>query len=246
MLQQKNNRELMKSILKKIFNFLPAPPNTNYALANTLPNPYAQLAADAVIYDIGSKDSRGKYKFGSPPEFAKVICVDIEDGPGVDLVADAQDMHMVVSESVDFVCLVSVLPHVQNPPKVIEEVFRILKPGGMLYISTPFVYPYHTDPYDFYRFSPGGLKMLCRNFESLHTGFNRGPASTMTHLLVHFLAIFFCFNSSAIHTLNIYIFKWLLFWLKYADIIIGRYKMAHIIHSGAYILAQKPKIMNNY
>ena len=50
-----------------------------------------------MIYDIGSRDARGRYSFGSPPPGARLFCVDIAPGPGVDIVADAHDLHMIDS-----------------------------------------------------------------------------------------------------------------------------------------------------
>jgi SAM-dependent methyltransferase len=223
--------------LKSWYHKLPEPPSTNYALHK--PDPYGLLSPGAVIYDIGSKDSRGEYG-RSLPEGAKVVCVDIADGPGVDLVADAHDMWMVPTDSVDCVTTISVLEHVRYPQKVIKEIYRILKPGGVVYVSVPFMFPFHSDPDDFYRFSSDGLKILCEDFECIENGFNRGPASCMQHLLVHFLAILFSFNSRTLYGINVDLFKWLLFWLKYLDKVLGTYETAKVIHAGSYFLGKKP------
>ena len=82
--------------------------------------------------------------------------------------------------------------------KVVREIFRIaVKPGGIIYISVPFIFPFHADPDDFYHFSYQGID-LCEDFECIDSGFNRGPALTMHHLLVHFMAMLFCFNSKTL------------------------------------------------
>jgi SAM-dependent methyltransferase len=192
-----------------------------------------------VIFDIGSREAKGSYAFGAPPVDAKTVCVDIEARPGVDLVADAHDLHMVPKGSVDCVTCVSVLEHVRHPQKVMQEIHRILKPSGIVYISVPFVFPFHSAPVDFYRFSFQGIKVLCENFECIDSGFNRGPASTMHHLVVHFLAMLFCFNSEMLYGINIDIFKWLLFWMKYLDKFLARYQMAYVIHAGSYFIGRK-------
>jgi SAM-dependent methyltransferase len=226
-------------LLKSIYRTLPEPPSTNYLYRQISPNPYTLLPPQAVIFDIGSKEVRGAYAFGSPPRDAKVVCVDIEEGPGVDLVADAHDLHMVADGSVDCVTSVSVLEHVRNPQKVMQEIYRILKPGGVIYINVPFIFPFHADPYDFYRFSDKGIMILCEQFECLDSGFNRGPASTMHHLLVHFMAMLFCFNNKSLYGINVDLFKWLFFWIKYLDKFMARYQMAHVIHTGAYFIGRK-------
>ena len=230
--------------LKKLYHLLPQPPSTNYLYRKISPNPYDLLPTKPLIFDIGSKEARGAYAFGSPPEGAKVVCVDIEAKPGVDLVADAHDMHMVANDSVDFVTSVSVLEHVRYPHKVMKEIYRILKPGGIIYINVPFVFPFHADPDDYYRFSYKGIEILCEDFERIDSGFNRGPASTMHHLLVHFMAMLFCFNSKALYGINTDLFKWLFFWIKYIDSFLGNYHVAYVIHSGSYFIGRKLKTID--
>jgi SAM-dependent methyltransferase len=219
---------------------LATPPDTNYLYRRIDPSPYALIPRNAVIFDIGSKGERGRYAFGVPPEDAEIVCVDIVPGPHVDLVADAHDMHMVAENSVDCVLSVSVLEHVRYPHKVVAEIRRILKPGGIVYLNIPFVFAFHGDPDDFYRFSCNGIRILCEDFEEIDSGFNRGPASTMCDLLVRFCAIAFSFNSDRLYALNRIVFGWLLFWIKYLDAIIGHYKTARVIHAGSYFLGKKP------
>lgn len=225
--------------LKKLYHYLPPPPSTNYLCRKISPNPNDFMPAQPIIMDIGSKDARASYAFGAPPDGATIICMDIEPNPGVDLVMDAHDMRAVAYNSIDFVVSVSVLEHVRYPQKVMKEVHRILKPGGIVYVNVPFIFPYHADPDDFYRFSYRGIDILCEEFEKIDSGFNRGPASTIHHLLVHFLAIVFSFNSRALYGINVDLFKWMLFWLKYLDRYIARYEMAYVIHTGSYFLGRK-------
>ena len=230
--------------LKQMYRRLPAPPTTNYLFREIRPNPLDLLPPRPVIFDIGSKEVKGRYAFGAPPPDANVVCVDIEPGAGVDLVADAHDLHMVQSDSVDFVTTVSVLEHVRYPQKVVSEIFRILKPGGIVYVNVPFIFPYHADPDDFYRFSYRGITILCEAFEHIDSGFNRGPASTMHHLLVHFLAMLFSFNSRILYGVNVDLLRWLLFWVKYLDKFLAKYQMAYVIHTGSYFIGRKPMLSN--
>jgi len=205
-------------------------------------SPYEFLQDNAVILDIGSKDNfRGEYAFGKPPVNARVVCVDIEAGSGVDLVADAHDLFMVEDNSIDCAVTVSTLGHVRYPQKVMKEIYRILRPGGIVYVSVPFIFPYNNDPYDNYRFTSDGIMILCEDFECIESGFNRGPASCICHLLVHFCAMILSFNNKTIYGINVDLFKWLLFWIKYLDIILGKYEMAKVIHAGVYFLGRKPK-----
>lgn len=233
--------ERLIAAAKRLYHLLPTPPSTNYLYRRFDIDPYSLLPPNPVIFDIGSKDAEGKYAWGGPPRGARMICVDIEHRPGVSLVADAHDLGAVRDEAADCVVTVSALEHVRHPDQVMREIRRILKPGGIVYVNVPFVFPFHSDPDDFYRYSYRGIEILCRNFERLDSGFNRGPASTMHHLLVHFLAILFSFNSRAVYGINVDLFSWLLFWVKYLDAIIATYPTAFVIHSGSYFIGRKPR-----
>jgi SAM-dependent methyltransferase len=114
---------------------------------------------------------------GSPD--TRLVCVDIEDRPGTNLVADAQSLHVVEANSVDFVWAFNVLEHVRHPDRVIAECERILKLSGIKWIDVPFVHPIHSDPDAFYRFSQRGLAIFCERFEKLDRTLLRGPASNM-------------------------------------------------------------------
>ena len=226
--------------LTELYHRLPPPPSTNYLWREFKIKPYELLPPNPIIFDIGSQDARGAYAFGPPPSGAKVVCVDIEASPGVDIVADAHDLHMVDDNSVDCVVSVSTLEYVRSPTKVVKEIFRILKPGGVVYLSLPFIFPSDAGADDFYRFSQRGIEVLCEDFERIDSGFNRGPASTTLHVFVHFLAILFCFNNKAVYGVLVDMFKWLLFWMKYLDKYIAHYQVAYVVHSAAYFIGRKP------
>jgi len=229
----------VRRFLRRIYQRLPQPPSTNFVYCTVRPLPYELLPSDPVIYDIGAKDARAGY-FGAPPAGARIICTDIQPGPGVDIVADAQDMPQIPSESGDCIFLVSVLQHIPSPQRAIDEAFRVLRPGGIIYVNVPFIFVYHQDPEDFNRFSVPGLEFLCTRFERIASGSQRGPASTFVDLLIRFLAILFSFNSEPLYAANVYFGKWALFWIKYFDIVIAHYSVAHIMWGSPYFLGRKP------
>ena len=81
------------NFLRQLYHKLPTPLSTNCMFKKFERSPYEFLQDHVVISDIGSKDIvGGEYAFGKPPDNAQVICVDIEGGPGVDIVADAYDL----------------------------------------------------------------------------------------------------------------------------------------------------------
>ena len=64
------------------------------------------------------------------------------------------------NESFDSALCNQVLEHVFNPDEFLAEINRILKPGGKLLLTVPFVWDEHEQPYDYARYSSFGLKAL--------------------------------------------------------------------------------------
>lgn len=64
------------------------------------------------------------------------------------------------TDTFNSVILVSVLEHTNNPYIVSDALFAIMKPGGLLFNSAPFLFPYHPAPEDNWRFSPVALRRI--------------------------------------------------------------------------------------
>lgn len=62
--------------------------------------------------------------------------------------------------SLDTIICTEVLEHVPEPAAVLAEFRRLLVPGGHLFLTTPFFWGLHEQPYDFYRFTPYALDHL--------------------------------------------------------------------------------------
>ena len=65
--------------------------------------------------------------------------------------------------SVDYALATEVFEHCPDPELVMREAFRVLKPGGMVFFSVPFLWPLHDVPHDEYRFTPFALERHLRN-----------------------------------------------------------------------------------
>jgi SAM-dependent methyltransferase len=77
----------------------------------------------------------------------------------------------VPSESFDAVVTVSTLEHTRHPWLVVQEIARIMKPGGLACLTAPFAWPYHAHPIDCWRIYPDGMEAIMRlaGFEVLST-----------------------------------------------------------------------------
>lgn len=63
----------------------------------------------------------------------------------------------------DSIIMTQVLEHIFNPDQFLEEVYRVMKPGGSLLLSVPFVWDEHEQPHDYARYSSFGLNHLLQN-----------------------------------------------------------------------------------
>lgn len=73
-----------------------------------------------------------------------------------DLFANASQLP-VLNETIDVVTMFEIIEHLHAPTDAIQEAYRVLKPGGIIWISVPFLYPVHDAPYDFQRLTSFGL-----------------------------------------------------------------------------------------
>lgn len=118
-------------------------------------------AADAKTLDIGG---------GSGPYakyFPNRVGIDIESGEGVDFVADAHNLSRFRDGEFERVLCTEVLEHLSNPQKAVDEMYRVLRPGGKVILTTRFIFPLHNIPGDYFRFTRYGLKHLFRNFREV-------------------------------------------------------------------------------
>jgi SAM-dependent methyltransferase len=70
------------------------------------------------------------------------------------------DIFPFIDQSFDGVVCNQVLEHVFTPDRFLNEIQRVLKPGGKLLLTVPFVWDEHEQPWDYARYSSFGLKSL--------------------------------------------------------------------------------------
>ena len=115
--------------------------------------------------EVGSKDYGNTQDIRSLFPESKYVGVDMEDGPGVDVLLDLTedfgqiDLRLCGQRFGTIFCL-SVLEHCEQPFKMAENLTLLLEPEGQICISAPFSWKIHGYPNDYWRFTPEGIKKL--------------------------------------------------------------------------------------
>lgn len=111
-----------------------------------------------IVLDIGGRD-RGKFK-KPKDKVKKWIFADIEEKHKPDIVLDVANMKDIKDESIDIINAIELFEHVEKIEQGLKECYRILKKDGVMILSVPFLYPIHSDPYDFQRWTEDKWKKI--------------------------------------------------------------------------------------
>ena len=172
-----------------------------------IPRTLELLRPRAVVADIGA---------GGRRVAPNVVAVDFVPFAGTNVVADVHRLPFR-ERSVDAVICTGTLEHVQDPARVVEEIRRILRVGGVVHLEVPFLQPFHADPVDYWRWTLDGLRLFAARygFEEIRSGTHLGRQSAMNELIIGYIQSWF---------LNRYVRKgisvalsFLLFPLRYVD-----------------------------
>jgi SAM-dependent methyltransferase len=113
------------------------------------------------LLELGARNVTGRtYKslFGSYGEY---VGFDIHPGEGVDQVGDVHRLSQhLPNKHFDFVFSISVFEHLAMPWKAVIEINKVMKTGGLMFISTHPVWPPHELPWDFWRYFEGTFRII--------------------------------------------------------------------------------------
>lgn len=133
------------------------------------------------VLDVGCGQNPYKHLFNSRK--TKYYAIDIvESGRfgyenSQNLKFDGQHLPFL-DESFDYFLCTEVLEHVEEPQKLIDEIYRVLKSKAAGVITVPWSVRSHYIPYDYYRFTPAILTRYFKNFKS-HKVIPRGTDITV-------------------------------------------------------------------
>ncbi len=140
---------------------------------------------------------------------------DVSFGPQTEIILDA---HVISYKdaSFDLVIAQAVLEHVIDPKQCVAEIWRVLKPGGLIFADTPFMQQVHGGAYDFTRFTHGGQRKLFARFTEIQSGASSGAGSVMAWSYQYLLLGLFGYNKILRYVVKAFA-RLTGFWLKYFD-----------------------------
>lgn len=116
------------------------------------------------LLDIAPQDHEG-----AKPYFphTQIDTLDIDPKASATYTADLcnNNEKIIPADSYDFVVCTEVLEHTLNPFEATREIYRILKKGGLVFITTPFNFRIHGPLPDCWRFTEHGIRAILKDFE---------------------------------------------------------------------------------
>lgn len=146
---------------------------------------YAQRPG--LLLDIAPQVHEGARPFF--PDYITVKTLDIDPESGCDFIADICKHNVHIPDGTfDFIVCTEVLEHTLSPFDAVAEIGRLLKPGGLLFGSTPFNFRIHGPLPDCWRFTQHGLRALLRRFEILELNWVETPDRALMPMHYTFVA----------------------------------------------------------
>jgi SAM-dependent methyltransferase len=136
------------------------------------------------VYEFGSYQVEGQLDYADLrslfPGKPYVGC-DMRPGPGVDRVEDVSKMTLGDCQAGTVMCI-ETFEHVFEVRRAFDEVFRILKPGGIFLITSPLNFRIHGYPDDYWRMTPSCLRRMLEPYDgrlSGYQGYHKFPHTVM-------------------------------------------------------------------
>ncbi len=164
------------------------------------------------------------------------VNLDLFPVPGVTVAADA---HLLPFPDATFARVEcdAVLEHVRDPRRVMDEIERVLLPGGYAHVVTPFCHPFHEFPNDYRRFTLDGLKEIAGGLQPVAEGWRTGPTATLLIFLIEYAKLLLPWKAwrGFVHG----VLGWALFPLRYLDLLLLRSPRAARLGNHCYLWLRK-------
>ena len=150
---------------------------------------FVQLIAEtfdcpASVFEFGSYQVEGQVEYADLRSIFKnkgYVGCDMRPGPGVDRVEDVSAISLPDSVAGTVLCI-ETFEHVFEVRRAFDEVYRILKPGGLFIITSPLNFRIHGYPDDYWRMTPSCLRRMLAPYSariSGSQGYHKFPHSVM-------------------------------------------------------------------
>lgn len=221
----------MSNLRRRFVDAIYATHNSSPAIEQAINRCLESIKSGEVGLNVGS---------GATRIHERILNLDIIINSQVDCLAFAEQLPFK-ENSIRFVMTQETIEHVRDPYGAIEEIYRVLEEGGIIYFQVPFVIGYHPGPTDFWRFSVEGVRELLERagFVCDEISIAVGPATGFYRILVEFWAVLFSsfwsrlyYPIKGLSALVFYPIKWL-------DSLLLRSKQADRIAGGYYVIAHK-------
>jgi SAM-dependent methyltransferase len=167
--------------------FVEESPAARAPIATAIRDFAAQLPTGAAVLDAGAGEAPYRPLFEHCEYLTQDWSETVHPGGRVaDVVADLQSLPLP-ADRFDAVVLTEVLEHIRRPEAALAELARVLRPGGQLLVTVPFVCELHEEPYDFYRYTPYALRAMLEDagFTAISVDPSAGWFTTAAQLMRH-------------------------------------------------------------
>ncbi len=141
--------------------------------------------AKGLTLDVGA--GTAKYREFIRAHVTDYKASDIEKGPHIDFVESALSLSHA-DRTFDTVLSFQTLEHVEDPNKVLSELRRVLRPGGVCVLTVPFLMAEHSVPSDYRRYTVEGAVTAFKDerFEIIEAGAYGGTCTVLAEGLKFF------------------------------------------------------------
>jgi SAM-dependent methyltransferase len=184
------------------------------------------------VLDLGAGSA--KYKEIISQKASEYRSCDAVKNKNIDDVCDVLNLHYP-EESFDTVISTQVMEHVNNPFLMASQIGKILKVGGKVILTAPFLIPLHSGPDDYFRFTKNGLSEIFKQsgFAIIESGYYGGFPAVISEM-IHF-SWFNPYKHQGVWA------RCIMMMIEKAAVFLDKIFPGEIIFSNSYVVAQKIK-----
>jgi SAM-dependent methyltransferase len=215
----------------RIWRWIPGPTNGRRQ-TRLLREFLGALPDDAIVLNVGS----GGTDLGSG-----VFNLDLFPYRDVDIACDTHNLPFE-NDSIDAVISTGMLQYAECPTTAVAEFFRVLKFGGKVFCTVPFLQGYSEDTPDLYRWTANGLDRLFVEFANRKVRPSHGAGSAFAWIAAQYLAAVLSLGNAKLHSMWLMVTRCLLAPFKWTDALTEGWPGEHTTSSAMLIVAEKPKL----